>query len=67
MFAKALKCIRKIFENEQILEAIRAAELDKNQFWRLLRNTRQGASCKVRAIKSQGGKVVHDVGEVLKV
>ena len=55
------------FENDQILEAIHAADLDKNKFWRLLKSARNGTSSKVNAIKNRDGKVTHEINEVLEI
>ena len=55
------------FEDDQILEAIHAADLDKNKFWRLLKSARNGTSSKVNAIKNRDGKVTHEINEVLEI
>ena len=56
-FAKAIKAALKVYENDQILEVIRSAELDRNKFWKNIAS----------AIKRQDGKVVHEIVDVLNV
>ena len=66
-FAKALRAVRKAYENDQILEAVRCAELDRNKFWKILQKTRSGIPNSASSIERQDGKVVHDIEEVLNV
>ena len=66
-FAKALKVARKAYENDQTLEAVRCAELDRNKFWQILQKTRSSIPNSATSIERQDGKVVHDIEEVLNV
>ena len=66
-FAKLLKATAYRHENEQLMEAMRSAELDKFHFWRQMRKVRGGNRMKVLGIKGSDGKVKHDVHEVLGV
>ena len=64
---KALPRCAKQYENEEILDAVKLAEVDKNSFWRLLQNCRKNPGHKSLAIKRADGKVVHEIKEVLDV
>ena len=66
-FAKAFKATRKAYENEQILEVVRSAEVNKNKFWKLLQNTRSGVSCKTSAVKGPNRKVAYEIDDILTI
>ena len=66
-FCKHLvRCARR-YENEEILEAVRLAEVNKNSFWRLLQKCRGISNHKSLSIKRLDGVIVHDIDEVLEV
>ena len=66
-FAKSLRYERRKFENEQILLAARSAELDRNVFWKAIRQARCDSGVKSLAIKDIHEKIVHEPTEVLGV
>ena len=66
-FCKHLvRCARR-YENEEILEAVRLAEVNKNSFWRLLQKCRGTSNHKSLSIKRLDRVIVHDIDEVLEV
>ena len=50
-FAKALSRINKTYENERIEEVVKAAEINKNHFWNLLKKERKGDKVTISTIK----------------
>ena len=66
-FMTTLKLLSKQYENDEILEVVRLAEVNRNSFWRLLQKCRKGTSHTSIAIKRADGRVVHQVEEVLDV
>ena len=66
-FAKCIKTISKNYENEQIAEITKSAEVDKYYFWKQLKRVRGDSNASVLAIKDQNGTVMHEVHEVLNV
>ena len=66
-FAETLKAVRKNFENDKILEAVRTAELNKNAFWKLIQRAKGSVSVRATAIRDQDLKVVHEITDVLRV
>ena len=66
-FAKSIKEISKTYENEQIAEITRSAEVDKFYFWKQIKRVRGDNNTSVLAIKDHKGIVKHDVHEVLNV
>ena len=66
-FLKRLKFIANRYENEQILEVMKSAEIDKTHLWRQLKKVRGGITMKVLGIKGADGKVKHEIQEVLRV
>ena len=67
VFRKELKTLGKSYEDEQIASAVRAAEVDRGQFWRLVKKSRKGAGNKIASIKGKDGKVVSDINSILMV
>ena len=66
-FKKRLKALSKEYEAEKIFDAIQSAELDTNAFWKLVKKEKSGPKAKINSIKNTGGKVVHEIDEVLNV
>ena len=67
IFRKALKDISRKYDDERILQASRAADTDKNVFWRMLKRNKTSTSAKVLAIRDENEKVVYEVDSVLEV
>ena len=59
--------LSKQYENEEVIKAVRLAEVDHNSFWRLLQKCRKNSGPKSLAVKREDGIVVHEVPEVLEV
>ena len=55
-----------MYENDEILEAVRTAELDLNTFWKLISKARKSQIRGVSAIRRCDERVVHELNEVLK-
>ena len=66
-FMKALKAVRKAFENDQILEVIHASKLDRKKFWKILQKARGGISNRASAVRGRDGKVVIEIEDILDV
>ena len=67
MFIKTLRALSRKYENDQMLDIMKSAELDKFHFWRQIKKVRGDKSAKVLAIKGPDGIVKHNVQDVLKV
>ena len=66
-FNKTLHALSRAYENQEIAEAVKMAETDRNQFWRLVKRSRSvGGSC-TTAIRDKNKKVVYECDEVLRV
>ena len=66
-FQKELKRLGKGYEDEQIAQAVKAAEVDRGQFWKLVKKSRKGAGNRIAAIKDIRGKVISDTDGILNV
>ena len=66
-FMKRLSRLSRGYENAEILNAVRMAEIDKNCFWRLVKKARKSNGPTVTGIKNRDDKVVHEIDEVLNV
>ena len=67
LFSKTLSQLSKQYENEEVVEAVKLAEMNMNSFWKLVRRSRKSLGSKSLAIKRSDGVVVHQVDEVLDV
>ena len=67
LFRKELKRIGRQYEDDQIAAAVKAAEVDRGQFWRLVKKARKGSGGKIASIKDKNGKVVSDLNSILNV
>ena len=66
-FRKELKVLGRQYEDDEISNAVRAAEVDRGQFWKLVKKARKGAGSKIASIKNKSGKVVSDLNSILNV
>ena len=64
-FNKCLKSLAKTYERNEINEAIRKSEIDRNAFWRLLKKKRTGKKSEISAIKDAKDVTVYEVDEIL--
>ena len=67
LFHSTLKRLSKEYENQEILEAVRSAEFNRNSFWKLISTARKSPIKGVTAIRRTDKVVVHEVHEVLDV
>ena len=66
-FNKELKRLSKGYDDEQISQAVKAAEVDRGQFWRLVKASRKGSGGKIAAINDNSGKTVSNIEDILDV
>ena len=66
-FNKELGRLDKLYENEQVIHAVKAAEVDRGQFWRLVKRNRKKPGNKTTAIKDKSGKAISDVDGILNI
>ena len=66
-FARELRLLDRQYENEQVAQAVKAAEADKGQSWRLVKRRRKRHSNKTTSIKDKQGKVASDVKGMLSI
>ena len=66
-FNKELRNLSKLYDDEQVAQTVRSAEVDKGQFWRLVKKSRKSKGGKIAAIKNANGKVVSDINEILNI
>ena len=64
-FNKRLKALSKAYERNEINEAIRKSEIDRNAFWKLLKKKRAGRKSEISAIKNDKDIAVYDINEIL--
>ena len=55
------------YENEEIIKAVRSAEIDRNSFGNMFRTCRIGSNEKSLGIGRGDGDVVHQLNDVLEV
>ena len=67
LFSCELKRLSKGYENEQVAQVIKAAEVDRGHFWRLVKKSRGGSNGRIASIKNASGKVVSDIDSILDV
>ena len=66
-FTSELKRLDKLYENEQVMQAVKASEVDRGQFWRLVKRNRKKPGNKTTAIKDKTGKAISDVEGILGI
>ena len=66
-FANTIRLLARNYENEEICNAVRMAEVNRNSFWRLVKRCRNTEGTTNIAIKKDDGSVVNDVGAALDV
>ena len=67
IFHKRIKALSKKYENDEMMEAVRPCELNRNAFWKLVQKARKGMIKGVSAIRRNDKKVVHELDDVLHV
>ena len=64
---KKLKQISREYDDEKILKASNIAEIDKNEFWRILKREKSGGKSTFTAIMNAQDKTVYKIDQVLDV
>ena len=67
LFCKGLRRISRQYNDELIADAASKAEINHNDFWRLLKRTRGGNKVSTYTVRNQQGRVVVESGEILEV
>ena len=67
VFHASIKKLAKEYENREIIDAVKTAELNRNAFWRNVSTARKGQVKGLLAIKRPDETVVHELKNVLKV
>ena len=65
-FAKELRRVSRSYENEQILNAVSAAELNRNVFWKVIKKSRNSTCGGINAIRISDEVVVHNPADILQ-
>ena len=66
-FANSLRRLSREYENEEVCNAVKLAEFNRNSFWRLVKRCRNTKGSSNISIKRQDGLVVNEVSAVLEV
>ena len=66
-FSKRIRQMSKEYQNQLITEASTKAEINRNDFWKLMKNMKGKNQASYNAIKNKDGKVVYELDEVLEV
>ena len=65
-FSKELRRVSREYENEEVFNAVSAAQTDRNAFWKIVKRSRNSAGGNITAIRISDTEVVHKPEEVLK-
>ena len=60
-FAKELRKVSRAYENNKVVEAVSAAQVDRNAFWRIVKRRRNNSGGCINAIRNYEKTVVHDL------
>ena len=66
-FCKSVRRLSRQYQDNLIAEAANNAEINHDDFWRVLKNTRGGLKTKVNTIRNKDGKVVCMIDDMLEV
>ena len=64
LFVKRLRKLSQEYQDEVMAEATTHAEVNRNEFWKLVKRLKGGNKFGVTSIKDQNDKVVHEVYEI---
>ena len=67
LFISRLRHLSVDYENEEIVQAVKLAELNRNAFWRLLKKARNSGGVESASIRNREERVVYEIDEVLDV
>ena len=65
LFNKELRRLSYAYENEQIVDAVSAAQIDRNAFWRIVKKSRKSAGNNINCIRNSKKQVTHDEKGIL--
>ena len=66
-FSGRLRYLSKEYENEEILRAVKLAEVDRNSFWRLVKQARGNRGAESISIRNGDNKIVYESKAILDV
>ena len=66
-FSKKIRQLSKKYDEQEITEAAKYAEVNRDSFWRLFKRTNKPGKSAMHAIKTRDDVVVYEVDEVLEV
>ena len=66
-FTKELRGLSKLYEDEQVANAVKAANHDRGLFWKLVKKSRGSGGNKTSGIRNKQGKVINNVEGALEV
>ena len=66
-FKNRLKKISKEHEEKKIYEAVQTSELDRKEFWRILKRVREEKKANINTVRNKDEKIVSDPVEILEV
>ena len=64
-FNRELRRLSNAYENEQVVEAVSAAQIDRNAFWRIVKKSRNSAGNNINAFRNSKKQVFHDAKSIL--
>ena len=67
LFCKCIRRVNRQYQDNLLAEAAQKAEINHDDFWRILKNIRGGLKTKVNTIRNKEGKVVCMIDELLEV
>ena len=67
LFSKCIRQLSREYQNQLISKATTKAEINRNDFWRLMKKMKGKNQASYNAIKDNSGTVVYDLNKVLNV
>ena len=64
-FARELRKVSRSYENEQVMQTVRSAEINRNEFWKIVKRSQNSHGGEISAIRVSEDIVVHDASEIL--
>ena len=64
-FAREIRRVSRSYENEQVLQTIESAEVNRNAFWKIVKRSRNSHGCGINTIRVSKDTVVHEKQEIL--
>ena len=66
-FCKSIRKVSRQYQDNLIAEAASKAEINHDDFWRILRNSKGGNKSRVNTVRNKQGRVVYEIDEMLEV